>query len=249
MGYFSGARTSRSGLVAGTLLCVIGSVATVLMTSFAAILMSRIVAGLVEGLLIADVNRAVARLDEPEKRYGQINALMNLAGFLLILSMPVALAPLHVDRAIFALLAAATLICLATVTAYPVTAAPHGGAGVPRRYRWLARLVRVRGGVADIDGRQLLLSRHGITRQGIRHFRGESRFCTVDGLRRRHHRFLRRSLDRRASRPSRGGTLVGIGLFCAVSLLVHAHSGMGIRSRHVPLRTLLVPWARDLSGN
>src|SRR5579859_1294111 len=97
MGYFSGARTSRNALAAATLLCLIVSVATVLVTSFSAILVSRIVAGLGEGLLIAEVNRAVARLDEPEKRYGQINALMNLAGFLLISSMPVALAPLHID--------------------------------------------------------------------------------------------------------------------------------------------------------
>ncbi|MGA2399712.1 MAG: MFS transporter [Steroidobacteraceae bacterium] len=228
MGYFSRARTSRNALAAGTLLCVIGSVTTVLVTSFSAILVSRIVAGLGEGLLIADVNRAVARLDEPEKRYGQINALMNLAGFLLILGMPVALAPLHIDRAIFALLAAATLICLAAVTWYPVTpvnAAANAVAGVPRGiggwrgWTVCAAVLLTSTGVSSFYPVTESLGRaSGISEGALDSALSMAYIGAIIGS------SAGAWIDARLGR--RGAALwVGIGLAGAVSLLVHAHSG------------------------
>jgi DHA1 family inner membrane transport protein len=249
MGYFSGARTSRSALAAGTLLCVIGSVTTVLVSSFWAIIVSRIVAGLGEGLLIADVNRAVAQLDQPEKRYGQINALMNLAGFLLLLCMPVVLAPLHIDRAIFALLAVATLICLAAVTLYPVNAAasPRTGANAIT-------------GAHAITGSNAGTGANSITRvpRGIGGWRGwtvcaavlltstgVSSFYPVTESLGRASGISEGSLDSALSMAYIGAIIgsyggawidarigrlgaalwVGIGLSCAVALLVHAGSG------------------------
>jgi MFS transporter, DHA1 family, inner membrane transport protein len=231
VGYFSGARTSRNALAAATLLCVIGSVTTVLVSSFWAIILSRIVAGLGEGLLIADVNRAVARLDQPEKRYGQINALMNLAGFLLLLSMPVVLAPLHIDRAIFALLAAATLICLAAVTLYPVSAAasPITGASaitsVPRGiggwrgWTVCAAVLLTSTGVSSFYPVTESLGRaSGISEGSLDSALSMAYIGAIIGS------YGGAWIDARIGR--RGAALwVGIGLSCAVALLVHAGSG------------------------
>jgi len=226
MGYFNGARrTSRNALAAATLLCVIGSVTTVLVTSFLGILVSRIVAGLGEGLLIADVNRAVARLDEPEKRYGQINALMNLAGFLLILSMPVVLAPLHIDRAIFALLTAATLICLAVVTLYPVKVEAAAsvinlrGIGGWRGWTVCAAVLLTSTGVSSFYPVTESLGRaSGISEGALDSALSMAYIGAIIGS------YAGAWIDARIGR--RGAALwVGIGLSCAVSLLVHAHSG------------------------
>jgi len=231
MGYFSAARTSRSALAAATLLCVIGSVTTVLVSSFWAIVSSRIVAGLGEGLLIADVNRAVAQLDQPEKRYGQINALMNLAGFLLLLSMPVALAPLHIDRAIFALLAGATLICLAAVTLYPVkaaagaiggagtiTAAPRGIGGW-RGWTVCAAVLLTSTGVSSFYPVTESLGRaSGIAEGALDSALSMAYIGAIIGS------YGGAWIDARIGR--RGAALwVGIGLSGAVALLVHAGSG------------------------
>jgi predicted MFS family arabinose efflux permease len=226
MGYFNGARrTSRNALAAATLLCVIGSVTTVLVSSFLGILVSRIVAGLGEGLLIADVNRAVARLDEPEKRYGQINALMNLAGFLLILSMPVVLAPLHIDRAIFALLTAATLICLAVVTLYPVKVEAAAsvinlrGIGGWRGWTVCAAVLLTSTGVSSFYPVTESLGRaSGISEGALDSALSMAYIGAIIGS------YAGAWIDARIGR--RGAALwVGIGLSCAVSLLVHAHSG------------------------
>jgi len=226
MGYFNGARrTSRNALAAATLLCVIGSVTTVLVTSFLGILVSRIVAGLGEGLLIADVNRAVARLDEPEKRYGQINALMNLAGFLLILSMPVVLAPLHIDRAIFALLTAATLICLAVVTLYPVKVEAAAsvinlrGIGGWRGWTVCAAVLLTSTGVSSFYPVTESLGRaSGISEGALDSALSMAYIGAIIGS------YAGAGIGARIGR--RGAALwVGIGLSCAVSLLVHAHSG------------------------
>jgi DHA1 family inner membrane transport protein len=237
MGYFSGARTSRSALAAATLLCVIGSVTTVLVSSLWAIVLSRIVAGLGEGLLIADVNRAVARLDQPEKRYGQINALMNLAGFLLLLSMPVVLAPLHIDRAIFALLAAATLICLAAVTLYPVSAAPSPiaaaspisgasattrmprGIGGWRGWTVCAAVLLTSTGVSSFYPVTESLGRaSGISEGSLDSALSMAYIGAIIGS------YGGAWIDARIGR--RGAAFwVGIGLSCAVALLVHAGSG------------------------
>jgi predicted MFS family arabinose efflux permease len=225
LGYFSRARTSRNALAAATLLCVVGSVATVLVTSFSAILVSRIVAGLGEGLLIADVNRAVARLDAPEKRYGQINGLMNLAGFLLILCMPVVLAPLHIDRAIFALLAAATLICLAAVTLYPVEAAADAIMAVPRGlggwrgWTVCAAVLLTSTGVSSFYPVTESLGRaSGISAGALDSALSMAYIGAIIGS------YAGAWIDARLGR--RGAALwVGIGLFGAVSLLVRAGSG------------------------
>ncbi len=242
LGYFSRSNTTRKALAAGTLLCVAGSVATVLVASFPAILVTRIVAGLGEGLLIADVNRAVARLDDPEKRYGQINGLMNLAGFLLIMSMPVLLAPLHLDRAIFAFLAAATLICFAVVLGYPARTDPASGsvtagasaspggsavvsAAVPRGIGgwrgwtvYAAVLVSSTGVSSFYPVTESLGRASGIAEGALDSALSMAYIGAIIGS------YEGAWLDARLGRL--GGALwVGIGLSCAVALLVHAHSG------------------------
>jgi predicted MFS family arabinose efflux permease len=225
MGYFRRAPAGRNALAAATLLCFIGSVATVLVASFPAILASRMVAGVGEGLLIADVNRAVARLDDPEKRYGQINGLMNLAGFLLILSMPIVLGPLHIERAIFALLAAATLICLAAVAGYPLntpasasTAAPRGIGGW-RGWTVCAAVLLTSTGVSSFYPVTESLGRaSGIAEGALDSALSMAYIGAIIGS------YEGAWLDARLGR--RGGALmVGIGLSGAVTLLVHAHSG------------------------
>jgi predicted MFS family arabinose efflux permease len=229
MGYFSQAHTARKALALGTLLCIVGSIATVAVTSFPAILLSRLLAGFGEGLLIADVNRAVARLEEPEKRYGQINAFMNLAGFLLILSMPVALGQLHVDRAIFAFLAAATLICLAAVGWYPVTApatagaiestlAPRGIGGWRGWTVYAAVLVSSTGVSSFYPVTESLGRASGISEGALDSALSMAYIGAIIGS------YVGAWLDARLGRG--GGALwVGVGLSCAVGLLVHAHSG------------------------
>lgn len=228
LGYFGRAHTTRNALAAGTLLCVAGSVATVLVGSFPAILASRIVAGIGEGLLIADVNRAVARLDDPEKRYGQINGLMNLAGFVLIMSMPVLLAPLHFDRAIFAFLAAATLLCLALVLGYPAApaadpaaepaAAPRGIGGWRGWTVYAAVLVSSAGVSSFYPVTESLGRASGIAEGALDTALSMAYIGAIIGS------YEGAWLDARLGR--RGGALwVGIGLSCAVALLVHAHSG------------------------
>lgn len=225
MGYFSRARTSRNALAAGTLLCVMSSVTTVLVTSFSAILSSRIVAGLGEGFLIAHVNRAVAGLEEPEKRYGQINALMNLAGFLLILSMPAALAPLHLDRAIFALLSAATLICLVAVMWYPLSIRAQAVAAVPPGiggwcgWTVCAAVLLTSTGVSSFYPVTESLGRaSGISEGALDSALSMAYIGAIIGS------YAGAWIDARLGR--RGAALwVGIGLCCAVSLLVHAHGG------------------------
>ncbi len=230
LGYFSRSNTTRKGLATGTLLCVAGSVATVLVSQLPAILASRIVAGVGEGLLIADVNRAVARLDRPEKRYGQINGLMNLAGFLLIMSMPVLLAPLHLDRAIFAFLAAATLICFAVVLGYPmVTMTATGAAAVPtpastgiggwRGWTVYAAVLLSSTGVSSFYPVTESLGRaSGISEGALDSALSMAYIGAIIGS------YEGAWLDARLGRL--GGALwVGVGLSCAVALLVHAHSG------------------------
>ena len=223
IGYFSHARIARKTLAGGTVLCVIGSVVTVLVASFSGILLSRAVAGVGEGLLIANVNGAVARLDDPEKRYGQVNALMNLVGFLVILSMPVALAPLHFDRAVFAVLAAATLICLATITFYPSTVAPsESGDASPGIGGWRGWTVYA----AVLLSSTSVSSFYPVT-ESLGRASGLSEAAVDSALSLAYIGAIIGSyegawLDARLGR--RGGAIwVGIGLSFAVSLLVHAH--------------------------
>jgi hypothetical protein len=186
-------------------------------------LLGRIVAGVGEGLLIADVNRAVARLDDPEKRYGQINGLMNLAGFLLILSMPVVLGALHLERAIFAFLAIATLICLAAVARYPVTASTSGsmitprGIGGWRGWTVFAAVLLSSAGVSSFYPVTESLGRaSGIAEAALDSALSLAYIGAIIGS------YEGAWLDARLGR--RGGALwVGIGLSCAVALLVHAH--------------------------
>lgn len=226
LGYFSRSSTTRRALAAGTLLCVAGSVATVLVSTFPAILSSRIVAGLGEGLLIAHVNRAVARLDDPEKRYGQINGLMNLAGFLLIMSMPALLAPLHLDRAIFAFLAAATLLCVAVVLGYPRVTAPapapasvSGGIGGWRGWTAYAAVLLSSMGVSSFYPVTDSLGRaSGISEGTLDTALSMAYIGAIIGS------YEGAWLDARLGRL--GGALwIGVGLCAAVALLVHAHSG------------------------
>lgn len=223
MGYFSHAQSGRKALAGGTALCLLGSVATTLVASFPAILLTRIVAGVGEGLLIADVNAIVARLDEPEKRYGQINALMNLAGFLVILSMPVALGPVHIDHAVFAVLAAATLICLAIVTLYPVSASASPstpatfGIGGWRGWTVFAAVLVSSTGVSSFYPVTESLGRaSGISEAALDSALSLAYIGAIIGS------YEGAWLDSRLGRG--GGALwVGIGLSCAVALLVHAH--------------------------
>lgn len=225
MGYFSHAQTSRRALAAGTLLCVIGSIATVLTASFATILLSRMVAGVGEGLLIADVNRAVARLDDPEKRYGQINGLMNLAGFVLIMSMPLVLGTVPIERGIFAFLAAATLICLGAVACYPAVvpagaavAAPLGIGGW-RGWAVFAAVLLTSAGVSSFYPVTESLGRAaGISEKALDSALSMAYIGAIIGS------YEGAWLDARLGRRG-GALLVGFGLSCAVTLLVHAHNG------------------------
>jgi len=222
IGYFGHAHSGRKVLAGGTMLCVIGSVATVLVASFPAILLSRIVAGIGEGLLIADVNGVVARLDESEKRYGQINACMNLAGFLFILSMPVLLAPLHFDRAVFAVLAAGTLICLAAIRLYPVATLTNPstrstrGIGGWRGWALYAAVLLSSTGVSSFYPVTESLGRaSGIGEAALDSALSMAYIGAIIGS------YEGAWIDARLGR--RGAALwVGVGLSCAVSLLVHA---------------------------
>ena len=225
MGYFGRAPTGRKALALGTLLCFAGSVATVLVASFPAILATRMLAGVGEGLLIADVNRSVARLDDPEKRYGQINGLMNLAGFLLILSMPVVLGPLHIERAIFAFLALATLICLAVVAWYPREAAAISktaaarGIGGWRGWTVYAAVLLSSTGVSSFYPVTESLGRaSGISEGALDSALSMAYIGAIIGS------YEGAWLDARLGRRG-GALLVGLGLSCAVTLLVHAHNG------------------------
>jgi predicted MFS family arabinose efflux permease len=225
MGYFSRTRATRKALAAGTLLCIVGNIATVAVASFPAILLSRIVAGVGEGLLIAHVDGAVARLDEPEKRFGHVNALMNLAGFLVILSMPLALGPLHIERAVFAVLAAATLICLLAITWYPVTTSiPESsvtprGIGGWRGWAVYAAVLLSSAGVSSFYPITESLGRSaGISEAALDSALSMAYIGAIIGS------YEGAWLDARLGR--RGGALwVGVGLSCAISLLVHAHGG------------------------
>lgn len=227
MGYFGTAHAGRKALAVGTALCVLGSVVTVVVTSFPAILLSRVVAGIGEGLLIADVNAVVARLDEPEKRYGQINALMNLAGFLLIFSMPVALGPLHLERAVFAVLAAATLICLALVTIYPDTgsaspsrAATRGMGGWRGWTVYAAVLVSSTGVSSFYPVTESLGRAAGISEAALDSALSLAYIGAIIGS------YEGAWIDARLGRG--GGALwVGVGLACAVALLTHSHGTWG----------------------
>jgi hypothetical protein len=189
-------------------------------------LLSRIVAGIGEGLLIAEVNGVVARLDEPEKRYGQINALMNLVGFLVILSMPVMLGPLHFDRALFAVLAGATIICLAFITLYPGIASPSqssaSGQGIGGWRGWAVYAA-------------VLLSSTGVSSfypvtESLGHAAGISDAALATALSMAYIGAIIGSyegawIDARLGR-SRGAIWVGVGLSCAVGLLVHAQGAL-----------------------
>lgn len=223
MGYFLHARTTRKALAAGTLLCLAGNVATVWVSSFPAILITRIIAGIGEGVLIARVNGAVAHLDEPEKRYGHINAWMNLIGFLLILSMPLALGPLHMERALFAVLALATLLCLGASAFYPVTAGAGestvtpSGIGGWRGWTVYAAVLLSSTGVSSFYPVTESLGRSaGITEAALDSALSMAYIGAIIGS------YEGAWLDARLGR--RGGALwVGVGLSCAVSLIVHAH--------------------------
>jgi predicted MFS family arabinose efflux permease len=120
LGFLGNARPTRKLLLTATLLTVIGCLLAAVFVSFASVLLARAIAGVGEGIMIAAVNASIAAIDFPEKRYGQINAIMGLAGFLIVLGMPHALGVLHLRGAVFAILAIATLICLPLIALFPV---------------------------------------------------------------------------------------------------------------------------------
>jgi hypothetical protein len=161
---------------------------------------------------------------------------MNLAGFLIIVSMPLALAPLHLERAIFALLAVATLLCLLAVLGYPGSVsigapldAPLGGASASaaaprgiggwRGWTVYAAVLLSSTGVSSFYPITETLGRaSGIAEGALDSALSMAYVGAIIGS------YEGAWLDARLGR--RGGALwVGIGLVCAVTLLVHAHSG------------------------
>jgi predicted MFS family arabinose efflux permease len=226
LGYFSHARTTRRSLAAGTLLCLAGNVATVLVTAFPATLLCRMVAGIGEGLLIANVNVAVARLDDPEKRYGHINGLMNLIGFLVIVSMPLALKVLQVERSVFALIAVATLLCLGALLVYPAAAAAPGqaapsGIGGWRGWTVYAAVLVSSTGVSSFYPVTESLGRSaGIPEAALDSALSMAYIGAIIGS------YEGAWVDARLGRRG-GALLVGIGLTAAVTLLVHAQGAWG----------------------
>jgi MFS transporter, DHA1 family, inner membrane transport protein len=119
LGYAAGARWARAFLWIGAFLTLAGNVAAVFLPGFSELFMSRSAAGIGEGMLIGSLNATVARLDEPERRYGLINAVMNIAAFVLILLIPAGLAYLRVPRGVFAILAMATVLCMPLLLLFP----------------------------------------------------------------------------------------------------------------------------------
>jgi predicted MFS family arabinose efflux permease len=119
IGFAGGLQVTRSVLLGGTFLCLLGAVVVPHLGSFVAVLLARLLSGVGEGLLIAAVNIAVAGLEDPEKRYGQINAILNLLSFGVVWGTPIALSYISGPRPVYVVLAIATTILGLIVILYP----------------------------------------------------------------------------------------------------------------------------------
>lgn len=141
LGYTVGARAARLFLWGGAILTLVGNLAAVHFASFPQLFTSRAIAGIGEGLSIGSLNAAVALLDDPERRYGVINAVMNAAAFLLVLLIPHGISYLQIPRGVFALLAIATALCMPLLLLLPPQKASaaevHRVYGVGGRPGWL----------------------------------------------------------------------------------------------------------------
>jgi predicted MFS family arabinose efflux permease len=118
VGFAGGIRVTRSVLLTGTLLCLIGDAIVPQLTSFGAVLLARLLSGVGEGLLIAAVNIAVAGLENPEKCYGQINGILNLLSFGVVWGTPIAISYIGAPRPVYLVIAIATIILGLIVTLY-----------------------------------------------------------------------------------------------------------------------------------
>jgi predicted MFS family arabinose efflux permease len=119
IGFAGGVKVTRRVLLGGSFLCLIGALVVPQLTSFVAVLLARLVSGVGEGLLIAAVNIAVAGLPDPEKRYGQINGILNLLSFGVVWGTPVALSYIAAPRPVYVVIAIATAILGLNVLLYP----------------------------------------------------------------------------------------------------------------------------------
>ena len=114
MSFFVGARAPRLTLALGVAMACVGHLAALLADGFGALLATRMLAGVGEGLLWLMLNAAVARLEEPDRRFGQVNAATAVVLAIIVVSAPVIAAYLP-NRSVYWILMGLTVLLTPTL--------------------------------------------------------------------------------------------------------------------------------------
>jgi MFS family permease len=126
LGYFIASKAPRRVMSIGVLIVLLGHVLALFASGFGEFLASRVVAGVGEGLLWIALNAAIALLDDPHKRYGQVNAAT--AVLLAVLVAVVPYADEHLARGVF--VALVVTVVLFTPTLIPFFLAKRVASGI-----------------------------------------------------------------------------------------------------------------------
>lgn len=130
LGYFIASKAPRLVLSIGVSIVLLGDVLALAATGYREFLLSRIVAGVGEGLLWLALNAAIAVLDDPHRRYGQVNAATAA-----LLAVLVAVVPyvddLNLARGVFVALVVTVVLLTPTLIPFFLTKRRQLAAPVP----------------------------------------------------------------------------------------------------------------------
>jgi DHA1 family inner membrane transport protein len=127
MSFVVGARSPRITLGAGVLLALAGHVLALFANGFTGMLATRLIAGVGEGLLWLMLNATVARLDEPDRRFGQVNAVTAVLLAVVVVAAPTLAAQLPA-RSVYWILVGLTVLLMPSLL--PFLLDRQFGAGV-----------------------------------------------------------------------------------------------------------------------
>jgi predicted MFS family arabinose efflux permease len=117
LGNLIASRAPRLVLAIGASVVLLGHSYALVAGDYGALLLSRLVAGIGEGLLWITLNAAIAGLDKPHRRYGQVNAATAIFLAVLVAIVPYA-DELHLRRGVFVALLCAVAILTPTLVPF-----------------------------------------------------------------------------------------------------------------------------------
>lgn len=125
-----GARAPRTLLALGVALTLTGHAYALFATGFTELCASRLIAGIGEGLLWVMLNAAIAGMNEPDRRFGQVNAVTSLILAAVVAGIPYA-SGLDTERPVYLVLVALTIVLVPTLLPFALRAQRPRGAERP----------------------------------------------------------------------------------------------------------------------